>query len=508
MNRLLVPLAVLLAVCPSSKLYAQAPRLVVMMTVEGLRTDLLEATIGDELYSLLGEEHTELYRDVRHPLLKADAAASMAILHTGTTAAQNGVPSRTPIVRDTHGRISSHQSVFIDKDFIGYATADRLSPLALTAATISDKIKATTQGLGLVYSIAPNAEEAIIGGGQYADGVYWIDNLSGRWASSTYYQEGKPWYVDKVESTGNKLEKGLSWQPIHAQDFAAKYGDLVPYPVDVPFSYTLSRTAGGLVGLKGTPLINEEVTGLALSLLESAGLGKDKSTDYLSLHYSVETEKGDSDISPEVLDGYYRLVREIKKLKTKLPQESILVISGDAMAAEHLGEPKKQRTFYTDRCLALTNMYLAAEYGKKGLVKEITPDGQVFIAKIEGIDPEELETAVANFLLEFSGVQYALTNTELKRRALSEEDNRAWQTSLNISSHKHRGDVLFGILPGWIISTQDGTTQTDNLRYAPVVSPLIISGWGLPAGKYFEPIDLRHVSNTICHVLRIRPPTP
>ena len=507
MNRLLVPLVVLMAAGPAFKTYAQAPRLVVMLTVEGLRTDILEATIEEPLSEILKKDQTQIYSDVRHPLLKADAASSMAILHTGTTAAQNGIPARKPILRDAHGRINSHQSVFFDTDYIGYATADRLSPQALTAATISDKLKSATQGLGLVYSIASNAEEAIIGGGQYANGVFWIDNSSERWASSTYYQDGKPWYVDKTVSPSAKLDKGVVWSPLYQANFSERYGDLIPYPIEQPFSYPLSRNNSSMISYKGTPLINEEVTQLALALLESSGLGRDKSTDFLSLHYTVEPTKGDCDLSPEVLDSYYRFLDEIKKLKKRLPDSSILIISGDAMALERIGGLKEQRTFYINRCLALTNMYLAAEYGQKGLVKEITQDGQVFLNQVEGVNSEELETAVANFLLEFSGVQYALTNTELKRRSLSEERNRAWQTSLNISLHKHRGDVIFGVLPGWIIS-QDDTEQSVSPSQAPVASPLFISGPNVSGGKHSEPIDLRYVSNIICHTLRIRPPTP
>lgn len=507
MNRLIVPLVVLMAAGPAFEIYAQAPRLVVMLTVEGLRTDILEATIEGPLSEIIEKEHTQVYTDVCHPLLKADAACSMAILHTGTTAAQNGIPARKPILRDTHGRISRQQSVFFDMDYIGYATADRLSPLALTAATISDKLKSATQGLGLVYSVAPNAEEAIIGGGQYANGVFWIDNNSERWASSAYYQDGKPWYVDKTVSLSTKLHKGVVWSPLYQADFVERYENLIPYPIEQPFSYPLSRNNSSIIGYKGTPLINEEVTRLALALLESSGLGRDKSTDFLSLHYTVEPTKGDCDLSPEVLDSYYRFLEEVKKLKKGLPDTSVLIISGDAMALERIGGLKEQRTFYINRCLALTNMYLAAEYGQKGIVKEITQDGQVFLNQVKGVNPEELEAAAANFLLEFSGVQYALTNTELKRRSLSEERNRAWQTSLNISLHKHRGDVIFGILPGWCVS-QDDTEQSVSPSYAPVVSPLLISGPNVSGEKHSEPVDLRYVSNIICHTLRIRPPTP
>ncbi len=509
MNRLLVPLVALMVACPAAKISAQAPRLVVMLTVEGFRTDLLEATAEEHLSKVLEKDHTLLYTNIQHPLLKADAVSSVAILHTGTTAAQNGIPARNPVIRDAQGRISSHQSVFSDPDYIGYATADRLSPLTLTSATISDKIKSTTLGLGLVFSIAPNAEEAIVGGGQNADGVFWIDNNSGKWASSAYYyKSGKPWYVDKLVSPIAMLDKGLIWAPLYETNYSAQYETLAPYPTKQPFSYPLNRQFGGILEFKQTPLINEEVTKLAIAVIKSASLGNDKSTDFLALHYTVDPAKGKSDLSPEVVDSYYRLYWEIEKLKEHMPEGTVLIISGDAMASERMDEVKAQRTFYTDRCLALTNMYLAAEYAQKGIVKEITEDGQLFLNQVDGVNTEELETKVANFLLEFSGVQYALTNTELKRRSLTEECNRAWQTSLNISSHKHRGNVVFGILPGWAISSKDNVSQTTSRRYAPVVSPLMIWGKTIAGGKEEAPLDLRLVSNTICHTLRIRPPTP
>ena len=180
--------------CQTQQVEAGIPRLVVLLSVEELRSDLL-----DEIFPLLPEdglkrllEEGQVYSNVNNPLLSPNSTASQAMLHTGTTALANGVATRRPFVRSSDGKVSAHNSVFHDEQYIGYATSTRLSPKRLSAPTIADKLWQASRGESLIYSLAPNAEEAIIGGGQHADGVFWIDDYNGKWVSSIYYKTHPP----------------------------------------------------------------------------------------------------------------------------------------------------------------------------------------------------------------------------------------------------------------------------------------------------------------------------
>ena len=213
MKDLLTPLVVLLSVCSPVAAH-QAPKLVVLLTVDELRTDLYEAMaphLSENGLVRLSRDG-RVYDTVIHPLIEADPVAGEAVLHTGALGLENGITGRCTIVRKEGGQRHLEGSVLEDKKYIGYGTADRLSPLALAAPTIADRLAQATHGLGQVFSIAPSAEEAIIAGGHEAQAAYWLDDSTARWVSSTFYPTGLPWYIGKSSTVATRLDKGaITW---------------------------------------------------------------------------------------------------------------------------------------------------------------------------------------------------------------------------------------------------------------------------------------------------------
>lgn len=487
-----------------------APRLVVLITVSGLETNLLELTLEesgqiDLLKSAL------LYPQVHHPLISADAAVSAAILHTGVLGLENGVTARRPLRKLKNGTLDRSLSVFFSDKYSGIGTSERLAPETLLSATISDAVKRASGGLGVVYSVATRPEEAIIGGGTGADGVFWTDETRGERASSNYYPTKLPWYVSKLSAPRVKLSKGISWTPYYHSDFFEKYGKWTFRHEEVPFSHTLTRTESYL----NTPLANEEVTETALSLIENGGLGTDGNTDVLVLTYSlaVPGEFSPALLSPEIMDGYYRLEEEIRRLRKQLPKETVLIISGDGMAPAEVRADEGNRTFHADKCKALTNMYLDTRYGVKGLVKEITEEGQLYLdnerLKASKLDSEEVSRLVADFLQEFAGVAYAFPEWELRRSLLTNDGNAKLLTAMHSVPAKDRGDVVFGLQTGFTFGNNPvGSSEHPAAHFfASITSPLLILGPGITPGRIETPLDLRNVSEVICETLRIRPPS-
>lgn len=524
MDKLLVPIVALMAACQSVPLLAQMPRLIVFITVDELRTDLLdeiESQLPDGGLKRLLSEGT-VYKHVQNPLLVSDPVASTAIIHTGTTAIGNGVPERKPTIRQSDGRRVLSNSVFEDLNYKGLSTSERFSPLAMSALTIGDKLKETTAGLGKVYSVAPRAEEAIIGGGQQANSVLWIDSYTGKWVGSSYYSEGLPWYVERLntqfESVGNKLSSGYRWRLLY-DDVKGKYDVYLPYSEEKSFvGETFTKSTASIDRYKSSGLVNEDVLQVAKALLRNGALGTDAATDFLSLHFTVGTASGsDADRSYESLDGYYRLDKVIRELMECLSQslssrEVAIILSGTGVAQETKRESATRHLFRPDQCKALLNMFLAAELELKGLIDEVTPDGQVFLRR--NVVPQsgpltlrKIQDTVADFLLEFSGIQYAIADHVLRERSLAESGNRVWQTSLNRSLHRNRGDVVFGVLPSWQVADSNGNPiRTQQVPAVPTV--LIMYRSGIQREVYQQVLDLRNVSTEVCHTLHIRPPTP
>ena len=54
----------------------------------------------------------------------------------------------------------------------GWLTSEKYSPVALNVSTVTDELKMATGGRALVYSIAPDADAAILAAGHAADGAF------------------------------------------------------------------------------------------------------------------------------------------------------------------------------------------------------------------------------------------------------------------------------------------------------------------------------------------------
>lgn len=516
MNKILTGLVSLFTLCQVGVLQAQSPRLVVMITVEELRADLLEELSkempDDGINRLLNKG--QYYSKVTLPLLQSNTTATEAILHTGTLATDNGISERKPIRIDRSGNLVYSNSIFEDKDFLGYATSNNYSPLALSAPTISDNLKRATSNKALVYSIAPKAEEAIIASGLYGNGAYWIDGYTARWASSTYYKGDFPIVVDKKnigrESLPSRLENGISWVNLNNKHL------LTAYTGGRSFSHTFRKNSSEILDFTECPLVNDEVIELAKTLLDATGLGDDEITDFLSLHLTVANgNQSDSDIASETIDSYFRLDRSIAELLRHLNlNNTLVVLSGNGISREY--PPAiidDRRLFKSDRCLALVNMYLHAEYGIQGLVKEITPNGAVYlnhnsIKSNPKIKLRDIQSAVSDFLLEFSGIAFAIEEHRLRESAISNNENRIWLTALNTASNANRPDIVFGLLPSWI--AQDLSNPKGVKSYQNVATPtlFVMMHPSIRSERIDTPLDLREISSKIAWRLRIRPPTP
>lgn len=513
MNKLLTGLVSLFTLCQVGVLQAQTPRLVLLITVEELRSDLLEELSKemphDGVNRLLAKGR--VYSKVQSPLLSADATASEAIIHTGSLASASGISERQPTLKERSGRRVPTNSIFQDKNYLGYATSGNYSPLALTSPTLGDNLKSAYSSKSLVYSIAPRAEEAIIGAGVYGDAAYWIDGYSARWASSTYYSREFPWYIDKTNSgtssLPSRLSSGITWQPLSTQS---------RIPTTSSFNHSFRKTTSDITDFKDSPLVNDEVVSLARKLFESTQLGKDETPDLLSLHLTVgNANKAVQGLSRETIESYFRLDRTIASLLQLVDAKSTLIIlTGNGMSREYPPTViDDRRLFKPDRCLALVNMYLHAEYGVQGLVEEITPTGAVYlnretIKSNPKLHLKEIQSAVSDFLLEFSGISYAIEEHRLRDQAIANSDNATWLTALNSATNANRPDVIFGLLPSW--TAQDLSTERGVAKYRMTATPTttVIMYPSVEAETIDTPLDLREVSTKIAWILRIRPPTP
>ena len=165
-----------------AQVIAQAPRLVVCITIDQLRTDYLETyspLYGEEgLRRLLTEG--KVFTNGAYNFTPVDRASAIASLYTGTSPYYHGITAYEWLDKQT----LRPQNCVRDQK-IGY------SPQYLGTSTLSDELKMATNGVAKVFAFAHMADAAILSAGHAADGAAWISE--GKWTTTTYYRPLSQW---------------------------------------------------------------------------------------------------------------------------------------------------------------------------------------------------------------------------------------------------------------------------------------------------------------------------
>jgi len=502
----------LLSLCFTPTLQAQqsveTPRLVVTITVDQLRGDYLQyfgSTFGEKGFKRLMNGGLTYY-SVDFGFHNLSEASSIAAIYTGAYPYHNGITGdyKYDFMRDRE------VSIVADDNYMGNYTSDRLSPLSLSASTIGDELKIASNGQSLVYAIAPNAAAAILSGGRYADGAFWLDNYSGNWATSTYYKEA-PRYVERynaIETIGNYPEKQWS------QSFSHYIG--LPYSTRKDaFSYKFPKSdKERFIKIKQTALINTEVTNVAERFLENAGFGNRNCTDLLAVTYYAGNYKlcaEPEEYSYELQDIYFRLDKELDRLLDIIDRRvglkhTIIVLTStgyyDTLSRLPQGF-KPVGEFYPNRCTALLNMYLMAIYGQENWVRAYY-DRQIFLNKklIEErkINWSEFVRIAAEFVLQFSGIQDVTTAGQWM---IDDQGNAAaLRRGMN---KKLSGDIFIELQPGWVVMNEY-QNRKEFVRENNIVAPLFIFGEHIRKEQVRYRVKVTEIAPTLSYLLRIRTP--
>lgn len=493
------------------------PKLVIGITIDQLRGDYLELfqqSFSEKGFKRLLNEGS-VYQNMTFDYPNLNAASSIATIYTGTNPFYHGIINDKKYSTDKNAEVS----IFQDDNYLGNYTKEKLSPKALKASTLTDELKFASQGLSDVYTFAPNSDESLISAGHNANGAYWIEDYTGKWATSTYYKDVH-WVVDQENRSNifSNQVNSLVWQPLLSSD---KYGSF-PYGISTNlFSYQFANNSDVYLQLKETPLVNENITKTAIKLLQKSYAGKRSTPDFLALtyyagNYKNATNKGD--YSLEIQDIYARLDADIASLleyveksvgihNTFIFLTSTGYYNSDTPNATEISY--SNGTFYPKRCEALLNMYLVAIYGKEQWVDKYY-NQQIYLNRklIENknISLEEIQNKAAEFVVQFSGVQDATTlNQLLSGKANSNMDE--YRKSIN---KELSGDIILEIQPGFQIVNEkenvNASSSSKIQRESAIVCPVIFWGANTKAEKIKFPIRATQIAPTVSRILRIRSP--
>lgn len=514
MNRFLTSLIVVLAAANlNAQQMAELPKLVVGITVDQLRGDYLQylyQAFGEKGFKRLMRDGT-FYENVDFGFENPDCASAMATIFTGAYPYYNGIISNS-VFNPNNLRI---ESVMHDLKFMGNFTSQTVSPAGILTSTLTDELMVASNGLSQIYAFAPNMEQALISGGHAANGAFWIDDVNGKWATTTYYKD-IPWYVDRYNRTDalDKRIENSEWTPMLPVS-AYKF---IPYlSSDWSFRHNFSRIRKDQYRhFKTSALVNDEVNRFVELFLKNAAIGQKKNPDFLSITYNAGTYLNGNvqQYSLETQDTYLRLDNSIGNLLEMIDKAVglnntfiFLTSTGNFNTEVKPSEKFNIPTgaFHPKRCTALLNTYLMAIYGAENWVvgyhnQQIHLNRRLIEDK--KVDLKEIQIKAAEFVVQFAGVQDVVTSHQLMHGNWNEKINEY----RNGYHRKLSGDLILAIQPGWEIAFDDINIDNITVRKDGIPAPLIFFGPQVGSERVSRVIDATEIAPSVSRILRIRSP--
>ena len=513
-NRLITSiLSTMVALSAMSQATGERPQLVVEIMIDQLRSDyieLLQNHFGETGFKRL-VNNGACFDNVDFNIDNVDLVSSTAMLVTGAYPRINGLSGAK--VYDAQKRIANN--ILTDPDKLGNFTSETLSPKALKVSTISDELKINGNGLGLVYSIAPDAQQAIVLAGHAGNGAFWINDVNGKWSTTTFYTDVPAAITNRnyKMSLGARMDT-MSWVPM--MDLS-KYPDIPAHKKYYPFRYVYpSARNDRYTTFKKSALVNEEVTSVALDFLNTLNMGCRGETDMLNLAYTVAPYNDDCGHgSVEMQDLYLRLDKQLGRLFAAIDykvglQNTMIVVSSTGYFDDNSKVEEKYKlpvgVFTPSKAKSLLNLYLMAVYGNAQWVADYYDYSFYLnqkIVKDKGLDIKEVRRKSAEFLRRMSGVSEAFSLDDIidSPKGVSERIHNGLVPG-------YAGDVFIEIMPGWSVMENENTPsqRIKQVRANVVSTPIYILHPSVKAQRISTPIDATLLAPTVSRLLRIRSP--
>jgi len=448
------------------------PRLVVVLSVDQMRTDYL--TRYWDKFQAGGFK-----RLVNEGAVCSNAQLDLHVqkISSGTATMFTGAfPAAHGIVGDSwYDRLRKKEINCVADDYYITVGSDskegERSAAKLLSPTIGDLIKINTRNRSKVYSVAMNDVSAVLSAGHAANGAYWFDTQNGNMISSSYYVDIFPEWVRQFNEKGfAKIYTQRDWStllPIKSYEESMNDDYILEkgyYDKWNTFPYDLKKIkdkAGSYKFLKTTPYGNTIVKDFATNLILAENLGKDEYPDFLALTFTSMDYENNSfgPASIEMEDTYLRLDQDIALLMDFLDKlvgkgNSLVVLTSTCSStypAVYLKEEFNMPVgaFSPESTVALLKSFLNITYGQGDWI-ELAGDQQLYfnreLLEKKNISPEDIETKTASFINQFEGVKIALPSASFAQGDYSKGQLAVIANSYNF---KRSGDVLYQLEDGW-----------------------------------------------------------
>lgn len=521
MSRLIRLHAIALLVFAAPLLFADSPKLVVVISLDQFRYDYLERFrqhFGEKGFKYLLANGAN-FANASFKYAKTSTGPGHATLLTGSYANGHGIIANDWFNRNLDKQVYCYED--LSAQIVGKGGEGR-SPRHLVASTIGDELRLNTSFRSKVISLSNKDRAAIPMGGMMPTGAFWMSESL--FVTSTYYMTTLPGWVQRFNASGliNSFF-GKSWTRLLPEaayagldDDGAEYetgnnglGKAFPHPVT---GKDRSRiTSSYYWALLASPFSADILNAFAKEAIRSEELGKRDVTDLLCVGFSVTDEIGHAfgPNSHEIMDMVVRMDRVLADLFSFLETQvglnnCLIVLSADHGVAPIpdfilKNHPAANAGWVSWNAISgaceqvLVKRYGPAPQGRKWIRRIVASNVYIdrsLLGTVRGASLEEASRLVVDTLRSIAEVATAMTASELSGPFTQNPLENRLKRSFYIS---RSGDVVYALKPYWVSGkTGDGAKHGEPYDYDAHV-PLVIAGQGVRPGKYFteaSPVDI------------------
>jgi predicted AlkP superfamily pyrophosphatase or phosphodiesterase len=516
-------------------------RLVLQITVDGLRADLLtraRAQAGTDGFNRLLDNGT-WFTNAHYRHANTETIVGHSTLATGAQPSVHGMTGNvwydaedrelayniedpeSPILpvrneQQTGDQVDPSQNL---------ARSKGRSPRALLAETFADKLHVYSTGLARTFAVSGKDRGAVPLAGK-AGTAYWMSTDSGDFVTSAWYMQDYPeWVAEWNRQRKANGWAGREWALLNdPSSYLMAERDDRPYETDLRgFGRTFPHRYGGsdnkllYTQVIASPAGDALLADFAKNLIRNEDIGQGPAADFLSVSFSgvdaVNHFFGPASLETE------DMVRQLDRILADLLafvdsnvglDQTVIVLSADHGAAEmpeYMAEHGYDASRLTsDKVTGLLEDISQEEFGQTGFIRfyyrpYVYLDHENILAA--GLDPAQVRETFAQALTRQRGIQLAATRNMLE----GWPDQKLLEQIHNNYHPARAGDICVVQDPYWFnfdkgpVAAMHGSpwnydTHVPLLFVGPGITPQVVS-------RAVQPAD---VAPTLAALLHMTPP--
>jgi predicted AlkP superfamily pyrophosphatase or phosphodiesterase len=515
-------------------------RLVLQITVDGLRGDLLnryQAVLGRDGFNYLMDQGT-VYTNAHYQHANTETIVGHVTLATGTFPSQHGMIGNVWFDREAGelsyniedadapllpSRKESPEGEQVDPAQKLARTKGR-SPAVILAPTFGDGLAAYYGGRSKIFGVSGKDRSAVAMAGQTGK-AFWFSTDNGDFITSSYYYDSYPdWARRWNEQRKSEKYAGTKWELssekssylLAQQDDRSYEMDLKGYGRTFPHRFGEAGNKLLFTQIVASPVGDQLLLDFSKELVISEKLGQDTIPDYLSISFSgvdaINHFFGPSSLENEEVIGQLdsTLANLLQFIDKNVGlQHTLIVLSADHGMAD-MPEYMTELGYNSGRLVPEEIVAAANEAGKQLGIDEIVRffyrpyiylnDEKIAAAKL---DPMQVEQTIADALTGFDGINLAVSTNSLSSR----KGNPLLEQVRHNQHDTRSGDIYVIQEPYWFLF-DDGPIPAMHgspWRYDTHV-PIIFTGPGIKAQTVHRRVHPVDVSPTIASLLGITQP--